>query len=79
MSEEDKSGEQPELSDKVTLWQAFLSVAASFFGVQNSANRERDFTKGKPHQFIIIGLVMTALFIAAVIVAVKVVMKNAGL
>ena len=66
-------------SDKVTLWQAFKSVNASFFGVQSKANRERDFTKGKPHQFIIVGLIMTAVFIGAVIIAVKVVLKNAGL
>jgi hypothetical protein len=65
--------------DSVTLWQAIKSVNASFFGVQSKANRERDFTKGKPHQFIIVGLLMTAVFIGGVIIAVKLVMQNAGL
>lgn len=68
-----------ETEEEVTLWQTAKSVAASFFGVQSSANRQRDFSKGKPHHFIIIGVVMTLLFIGGVIVAVKLVMKSAGL
>ncbi|MDW3094250.1 MAG: DUF2970 domain-containing protein [Gammaproteobacteria bacterium] len=53
-------------------WQVFKSVLASFFGVQKEETRQRDFTYGKPGQFIVIGLIITALFIAAVFVAVKV-------
>ncbi|MDX1497059.1 MAG: DUF2970 domain-containing protein [Salinisphaeraceae bacterium] len=63
----------------VTLWQTVKSVAASFFGVQSSANRERDFSKGKPQYFIIVGLLMTLVFVGGVILAVQLVMKNAGL
>ncbi len=55
-------------------WQIFKSVLASFFGVQNEATRQRDFTHGKPSQFIIIGLAITALFIAMIFIAVKVVL-----
>jgi hypothetical protein len=57
-----------------SIWQIFKSVLASFFGVQNEATRQRDFTYGKPSQFIIIGLVITALFIAMIFIAVKVVL-----
>ncbi|MFK7795568.1 MAG: DUF2970 domain-containing protein [Gammaproteobacteria bacterium] len=53
-------------------WQIFKSVLASFFGVQNEETRQRDFTHGKPSQFILIGLFITALFIAMVFIAVKV-------
>ncbi len=53
-------------------WQVFKSVLASFFGVQKEETRQRDFTYGKPGQFIFIGLIITALFIAVVFVAVKV-------
>jgi len=53
-------------------WQVFKSVLASFFGVQNEATRQRDFTHGKPGQFIFIGLAITALFIAVIFIAVKV-------
>ena len=53
-------------------WQVFKSVLASFFGVQKEETRQRDFTYGKPGQFIVIGLIITALFIAVVFIAVKV-------
>ncbi len=46
-----------------TLWQVFISVAWSFFGVQNSRTRRRDFTHGKPWHFIILGVVMTVLVV----------------
>ena len=62
-----------------TLWQTFASVAASFFGVQSSKNRERDFTKGKASHFIVIGLVMTALFILTIWAAVRLALRAAGL
>ncbi|MDP9139456.1 MAG: DUF2970 domain-containing protein [Pseudomonadota bacterium] len=62
-----------------TLWQTVTSVAASFFGVQSSKNRQRDFSRGKPAHFIVIGLVMTALFILTVVMAVKLALRSAGL
>ncbi len=71
----DKDGRAPPPS----LWQTVGSVAASFFGVQSSKNRKRDFSAGKPGHFIVIGLVMTALFILIVVVAVKLALRSAGL
>lgn len=62
-----------------TLWQTVASVAASFFGVQSSKNRQRDFSKGKPAHFIVIGLVMTVLFVLSVVMAVKLALRSAGL
>lgn len=50
-------------SERLHLLQVFASVAWSFFGVQSSRNRERDFTRGSPWQFIAVGLVMTALVV----------------
>jgi hypothetical protein len=44
-----------------TLMQTFASVAASFFGVQSSRNRERDFTRGNPWHFILLGFAMTGI------------------
>lgn len=62
-----------------TLWQVFLSVNASFFGVQNSKNRERDFKHGKPIVFIVMGVVMTLVFIGGVWLAVQAALKSAGM
>ena len=54
-----------------TLLQVFVSVAWSFFGVQNSRNRRRDFPYGKPWQFIVLGVVMTAIVVLAFVGAAK--------
>ncbi len=70
---------QDQEQEQMTLWQTIKSVNASFFGVQSRANRERDFTRGKAHHFIIVGVIMTVVFVGAVIVAVKLVLRNAGL
>lgn len=64
---------------KTTVWQEIGSVLAAFFGVQSRKNRERDFTGGNARRFIVIGLVMTALFVAAVYGVVQIVLKQAGL
>ena len=62
-----------------TLWQTIASVAASFFGVQSSANRQRDFKRGKPAHFIAVALGMTVAFILVVVVAVKIALRSAGM
>ena len=61
-----------------TFWQTVGSVFAAFFGVQSSRNRVRDFKHGKPVVFIVVGLIVTALFVLTVLLAVKLAMKNAG-
>ncbi|MDX1655389.1 MAG: DUF2970 domain-containing protein [Candidatus Competibacteraceae bacterium] len=58
-----------------TLWQVALSVLASFFGVQSQHNRERDFRHGRPGQFIVVGLVMTVLFVLVVWGVVQLVLR----
>ena len=40
---------------------------AAAFGVQNSKNRERDFTRGNPLVFIAAGLIFTILFVMTII------------
>ena len=54
------------------------SVLASMFGVQSSRKREEDFTHGKPSQYVIIGLLVTILFVLTVWGVVSLVMKLAG-
>jgi hypothetical protein len=62
-----------------TLWHTVSSVAAAFFGVQSSKNRQRDFTSGKPIHYIIIGVAMTGLFVVTIVTVVKLILRNAGL
>ena len=70
MSDEEKK--EPSLLDVTR------SVMWAFLGVQKSKNHERDFTHGKPSQYIIVGLVGVAIFIAIIVSVVKFVMSLAG-
>ena len=54
------------------------SVLASFFGVQSSKKRERDFTHGKPIHYIVVGLLATVMFILIIWSVVSLVLYLAG-
>jgi hypothetical protein len=69
----------PKDPNAPTLWQVFLSVLAAFFGVQSQKNYQRDFAKGSPLQFILLGALATCLFIIGVMIAVRVALSKAGL
>ena len=60
------------------LWQVLQSVGAAFFGVQTGRNRERDFKHGKAVHFIVVGLVMTVVFVLLVIGLVQLVLRSAA-
>tara|TARA_Y100001935_G_C17068654_1_gene390434 strand:- start:309 stop:521 length:213 start_codon:yes stop_codon:yes gene_type:complete len=51
----------------IGLIQTFKSVLSSFIGIQNSKTHNRDFTKGKAKDFILIGLITTVLFVLMII------------
>ena len=61
-----------------SLFKVVMSVMASFFGVQSSRQHEEDFTRGRPLAYIIVGLVMTLVFILTVWFAVQVVVSSAA-
>lgn len=50
------------------------SVVAAAFGVQSSENRRRDFSRGRLYQFVIAGILATALFVASVLTVVNLVL-----
>ena len=50
----------------MSIFQYVLSVLQAFFGVQSSENRERDFAEGNPAIFLIVGLLMTIIFMVNV-------------
>jgi hypothetical protein len=58
----------------LSTWQVFKSIMMSFFGVQKEEIRERDFTQGKPSQFIVIGLLITIGSIVALYLLVQLVL-----
>ncbi|MGK0440586.1 MAG: hypothetical protein ACJA0N_000381 [Pseudohongiellaceae bacterium] len=71
MSEDQKDDEK-----SLSFFQMMGSVMASFFGVQSSANRERDFKHGKARQFIAVGVLMTLLWYGVIYLIVNVVLPN---
>lgn len=50
------------------------SILAGALGVQSGKNRNRDFSRGKAHHFIVLGLVFTALFTLTLVGIVKLVL-----
>jgi Protein of unknown function (DUF2970) len=52
---------------KPTITQVIKSVLAAFIGVQNEANRKKDFEQGSLSTYIIAGLIFTVFFVAAII------------
>ena len=59
--------------DKPSLIEVVLSVFAAALGVQNSKNRERDFTNGSPVVFIVAGLIFTIVFVLTIVTIVHLV------
>jgi hypothetical protein len=62
-----------------SLMKVLGSVLASMFGVQSNRRREEDFTHGKPSQYVVIGLLVTLVFILTVWGVVSLVMRLAGI
>ena len=62
----------------LTLMQLIGSALAAGFGVQSSQNRKRDFAKGKPSQFIAIGIIFTVLFVLIMVGIVNLVLSAAA-
>ena len=67
-----------EEDETLALWEVFQGVLAMFIGVQSERNRERQFKYGKAYQFIIVGIIITIIFIVHIILLVKFAMNWAG-
>ena len=73
MDQQDNNQQEPGLRQTVA------SVLAAAFGVQSNANRQRDFKHGKARNFIIAGVVFTALFVLTLVLVVRLVLRQAGM
>lgn len=71
--------EKQEEDQSLALWEVFQGVIAMFIGVQSEKNRERQFKYGKLHQFIIVGIIITAFFLLHIVLLVKFVLNWAGM
>jgi len=73
MSDQDKDPQQAPL----TLREMLQSVLAAALGVQSGKNRSRDFSRGKPSHFILLGVLFTTLFVIVLLVTVKLILHLA--
>jgi hypothetical protein len=62
----------------LSLWEMLQSVFSAALGVQSGKNRARDFSRGKPSHFIILGVLFTALFVLVIFGVVQLVLHLAG-
>jgi amino acid permease len=62
----------------LTFREMLQSVLAAAFGVQSGKNRARDFSRGKPSHFILLGVLFTSIFVLVLFVLVKLVLHLAG-
>jgi hypothetical protein len=71
---DDENQEQP-----LSFREMLQSVLAAALGVQSGKNRARDFSRGKPSHFIILGVLFTGLFVLTIFGVVKLVLHLSGL
>ena len=63
-------------NENLSFRQMIGSVSASFFGVQSSRNRDRDFKRGRARDFILVGILMTSVWYGAIYMVVTVVLSG---
>ncbi len=63
------------MSNSPGLKQVIKAVAGAFIGVQSEQQREQDFNSQSPMPYIIVGVVMAVLFVAALVTIVSVVLS----
>lgn len=66
---DDRNDDKP-----LTFRQMLHSVLAAALGVQSGKNRARDFSRGKPSHFILLGVGFTALFVLVLVGVVKLIL-----
>ena len=73
MTDKHERDDQP-----LSLREMLHSVVAAAFGVQSSKRRQRDFSRGKPSHFIMLGVLFTLIFVLLLVAAVKLVLYFAA-
>lgn len=63
---------------KPSLWQVIKSVLGALIGIQSDEVRKRDFTKGNPWAYVIVGLIAVTFFVLILVGIVQWVMSGVG-
>jgi hypothetical protein len=78
MTDDTDSDNEQQTEQPLTLMQLIGSALAAASGVQSSKNRARDFSRGTPLQFIIVGVLFTAVFVLLLIGFVNLLLSYIG-
>jgi hypothetical protein len=78
MTEHNDTEQTDEKDEKPNLIQVIASVLMAGLGVQSKKNKERDFKHGSFKAFLIVGLIVTILFVVTVASVVSTVLDSAG-
>lgn len=63
------------MSNKANLKQIIKAVCGAFIGVQSEQQRQQDFNTQSPIPYIVVGIVMTVLFVVALLLIVSIVLS----
>lgn len=63
------------MSNKPGIKQIIKAVAGAFVGVQSEQQRQQDFNAQSPLPYIVVGIVMAIMFVAALITIVSIVLS----
>ena len=73
-----RNDDDPRDERPLSLRELAASALWALLGVQKDANRRRDFARGRPGQFVLLGVVATVLFVLLLIGLVKFALGLAG-
>ena len=70
--------EPPSLARPATLREVVGAVVWSFFGIRKGNAMRRDAVTIRPHQVVIVGVVLAALLVVLLLTLVRVILRAAG-
>ncbi len=71
-----KDASEDSSNEGISFLQLVSSTLYAALGVQKRANRERDFARGKPGQFVVAGILFTVFFVVLIVVVVNLVLGS---
>lgn len=74
--QQNESHQPRQKEPDIPFWRVVISVIQASFGVQNPANRERDFKQGRMLPFIVAALLFTGVFILTLVLIVNMVLGS---
>lgn len=72
----DESKNNLQKQADIPFWRVVLSVIQASFGVQNAANRERDFSSSSIWPYVVAAVLFTVLFVLSIAFIVKLVLPD---